>query len=268
MPDEVIRKTIPELTAGAIIQGSLFENAQPNVQASTGYNSVKVTADDVSNYVATTKTYSQLQTTSKTLVSAINEAAQSGGGGASVIQKTLAEYQALPQSSKMNGSIYKITDKALIYCLDEEYHAYKELTSIQYQALTSDEKNNGTIYIITDEETTADDIPYTTGVSVGDKLDDLANLTKIIFSGNISKTITAGGVVALTGSELGALPAGYTAVGLLSQYSTHSNVTLISYDIAAFGSASQFGILKNWGTTNANVTVNYRTLVMKSAYVS
>lgn len=172
MPDEVITKTIPELSAGAIIQGSLFENAQPNVQASTGYNSVKVTADDVSNYVATTKTYSQLQTTSKTIVSAINEAAQSGGGGASVIQKTLAEYQALPQSSKMNGSIYKITDKALIYCLDEEYHAYKELTTIQYQALTSDEKNNGTIYIITDEETTADDIEYSSGVSVADKIDE------------------------------------------------------------------------------------------------
>lgn len=92
-------------------------------------------------------------------------------GGASVIQKTMAEYTALPSVEKMNGSIYKITDKALIYCLDEEYHAYKELTSAQYTALTSAEKNNGTLYILTDEETTAADIPYTSGVSVADILD-------------------------------------------------------------------------------------------------
>ena len=91
-------------------------------------------------------------------------------GGASVVQKTMAQYTALPSSEKMNGSIYKITDKALIYCLDEAYHAVKEITSADYALLTSDEKNNGTLYIITDEETTADDIPYSAGVSVADKL--------------------------------------------------------------------------------------------------
>lgn len=99
------------------------------------------------------------------------EAIAQGGGGASVIQKTMAEYTALPSSEKMNGSIYKITDKALIYCLDEEYHAVKELEHAEYEALTSAEKNNGTIYVETDVETTADDIPYSAGVSVADKLD-------------------------------------------------------------------------------------------------
>lgn len=94
-------------------------------------------------------------------------------GGASVVQKTMAEYTALPTSDKMNGSIYKITDKALIYCLDEEYHAVKEITSADYALLTSAEKNNGTLYILTDEETTAADIPYSAGVSVADKLDSL-----------------------------------------------------------------------------------------------
>lgn len=85
-----------------------------------------------------------------------------GGGGASVVQKTMAEYEALPTADKNNGSIYKITDKAKIYCLDEEYHAVKELTTAEYEALTSAEKNNGTIYILTDAETTGEDIPVNT----------------------------------------------------------------------------------------------------------
>lgn len=96
-----------------------------------------------------------------------------GGGGSSGVELTQAEYDALTQEEKNNGSIYKITDKAKIYCLDEEYHAVLEITSADYALLTSDEKNNGTLYILTDEETTADDIPYSAGVSVADKLDSL-----------------------------------------------------------------------------------------------
>lgn len=109
----------------------------------------------------------------KRMATALEAIAQGGGGGASVVQKTMAEYTALPSSEKMNGSIYKITDKALIYCLDEEYHALKEITSADYAQLTSAEQNNGTIYVKTDEETTADDIPYSAGVSVADKIDEL-----------------------------------------------------------------------------------------------
>lgn len=83
--------------------------------------------------------------------------------GASVIQLTQAEYTALSTAEKMNGSIYKLTDKAIFYCLDEEYHAVKELTTAQYEALTTAEKNNGTIYIQTDAETTGEDIPVSSG---------------------------------------------------------------------------------------------------------
>ena|GEM_PF-4572567 len=86
----------------------------------------------------------------------------SSGGGASVVQLTQAEYTALSTAEKMNGSIYKLTDKAIFYCLDEEYHAVKELTTAQYEALTTAQKNNGTIYIQTDAETTGEDIPVNT----------------------------------------------------------------------------------------------------------
>lgn len=98
------------------------------------------------------------------------------GGGASVVQKTMAEYTALPTADKMNGSIYKITDKALIYCLDEEYHAIKEITSAEYALLTSDEQNNGTIYIQTDKETTGSDI----AVSDSDATSIAAAIGKLI----------------------------------------------------------------------------------------
>ena len=144
------------------------------------------------------------------------------GGGASVIQKTMAEYTALPSSEKMNGSIYKITDKALIYCLDEEYHAVKEITSADYAQLTSDEKNNGTLYIITDEETTADDIEYSAGVSVADKLDSLNgklnDYVKIITNQPVSNvTVSAdteynsSSPITITG-----IPTGYKVIGVCS----------------------------------------------------
>ncbi len=54
-----------------------------------------------------------------------------------------------------------------------EFRRVVELTSAQYAQLTPAEQNNGTIYIKTDEETTAADIPYSAGVSVADKIDDM-----------------------------------------------------------------------------------------------
>ena len=101
-----------------------------------------------------------------------------------VIQKTQAEYDLLTSAEKNNGSIYKITDKAKIYCLDEAYHAIKEITSINYAQLTNAEKNNGTLYVITDKETTAADIPYSSGVSVGDKLDNVPTFDTLTSSDN------------------------------------------------------------------------------------
>lgn len=114
-------------------------------------------------------------------------------GGASVVQLTQAEYTALSTAEKMNGSIYKLTDKAIFYCLDEEYHAVKELTTAQYEALTSAQQNNGTIYIKTDAVTTAADIPYDNTESVADKIDELEpNITTQTVDG-VSWTIKRNG---------------------------------------------------------------------------
>ena len=200
-------KKVSQLESGTVTSNSVFLDSGNGV-------STKVGSQDIANFVGKTHVFSDLNTTSKRLVGAINEVAGSAGksnladmddvniddqtledgqglvydetndkwvngtvsGGASVVQKTMAEYTALPSADKMNGTIYKITDKALIYCLDEEYHAVKEITSADYALLSSAEKNNGTLYVITDEETTAADIPYSSGVSVADKLDSKQNV--------------------------------------------------------------------------------------------
>ena len=176
MPEE---KTIHDLPIAEQTNASdVFETEIPSSLMQSGYASRKVTMSSLETHMLGTEQYeTQLPNFpqgSRSVFSALEYARQSGGGGgASVVQKTMAEYTALPTSEKMNGSIYKITDKALIYCLDEEYHALKEITSADYAQLTSDEKNNGTLYVLTDEETTAADIPYSAGVSVADKLDTI-----------------------------------------------------------------------------------------------
>lgn len=70
-----------------------------------------------------------------------------------------------------------------------EFRRVVELTSAQYSAFTSAEKNNGTLYIITDEETTADDIPYSAGVSVADKLDGLSTVETGTFTAGTNITV-------------------------------------------------------------------------------
>lgn len=70
-----------------------------------------------------------------------------------------------------------------------EFRRVVEISSSAYAQLTSAEQNNGTLYVLTDEETTADDIPYTSGVSVADKLDSL----KIIKTGKVYYSGLKGG---------------------------------------------------------------------------
>ena len=65
-----------------------------------------------------------------------------------------------------------------------EFRRVVELTTAQYEALSSAEKNNGTLYVLTDEETTAADIPYSSGVSVADKLDNVPTFDTLTTSDN------------------------------------------------------------------------------------
>lgn len=79
-------KAISQLTtAESTSPSDLFETAIPapsGVQSSTGYVSRKVSATEMGQLLNGTMQYAnQLETENKTIIGAINEAAQSGGGG-------------------------------------------------------------------------------------------------------------------------------------------------------------------------------------------
>ena len=275
-------KKVSQLESGTVTSNSVFLDSGNGV-------STKVGSQDIANFVGKTHVFSDLNTTSKRLVGAINEVAGSAGksnladmddvniddqtledgqglvydetndkwvngtvsGGASVVQKTMAEYTALPSADKMNGTIYKITDKALIYCLDEEYHAVKEITSADYALLSSAEKNNGTLYIITDEETTADDIPYSSGVSVADKLDNVPTFDTLTTSDN-NKLLG----VSVSGSDIsvGAVnPLAYSE-GVLTMDNTYIDTTEIN-NWCRKGNIVEFHLTAK---VKSNFTVNNR----------
>lgn len=105
MPDN---KSISQLTtAEQTTSSDLFETSIPN--GSLGYLSRKVSLDAIANFIAKALQYSDLQTEAKTLIDAINEAAQSGGG-ASIEEMTQAQYDALTPAQKADGTLRAISD--------------------------------------------------------------------------------------------------------------------------------------------------------------
>ena len=106
MPDN---RSISQLTtAEQISLSDLFELSIPN--GSLGYLSRKASLEAIANFIANNLNYSDLQTVAKTLIGAINEAAQSGGGGASIEEMTQAEYNALTPEQKADGTLRAISD--------------------------------------------------------------------------------------------------------------------------------------------------------------
>ncbi len=70
-----------------------------------------------------------------------------------------------------NGADFKVTNQQLLDLI--KTNTVIPITQANYDLLPSADKNNGAIYIITDASITADDVEYSSGVSVGDKLDEL-----------------------------------------------------------------------------------------------
>ena len=159
-------KKFTDLNAGTIGAGSIFAQAQEPALSGDPYTSTKVSATQIANYVAKGQAFTELN--NQTIVQAI-----SGGSGAGTVILTMAQYIALTPAQQTDGHIYVISDFACIFCYGRQYRAMQELTQAEYDQLSPAEQNNGTLYIITDEETTAADIPYSSGVSVADKLDNV-----------------------------------------------------------------------------------------------
>lgn len=257
-------KKFTDLNAGTIGAGSIFAQAQEPALPGDPYTSTKVSATQIANYVAKGQAFPELN--NQTLIQALT-----GGSGAGTVILTMAQYLALTPSQQTDGHIYVISDFACLFCYGRQYNALQELTRAQYDQLTPAQQSDGTLYILTDEETTADDIEYTSGVSVADKLGDLNGLVKVVFSGNISKTLTANQNLGILGTEIiptASMPSGYTVIGLLSSYSTNNNCIMYSYDASAVGTSGTFCFIKNNTASSQSITVNYRILFMKSDYVS
>lgn len=136
-----------------------------------------------------------------------------------------------------------------------EFRRVVELTSAQYTALSSAEKNNGTLYIITDEETTADDIPYSQGVSVADKLD--------------GAEYQVGDTIDITGSNISGFSFGSGVFGFLNlSKPISSNVTSVTINghVQVFdenanayinSNIAQAGTSRNYTITKAGIVINF-----------
>ena len=81
-------------SAVAVNNGDLFETAQPDLNSASGYASAKQSLAAIADHIATQVNYPGLNTTSKSIVGAINEAAQGGGGGSSANENIASAYSS------------------------------------------------------------------------------------------------------------------------------------------------------------------------------
>lgn len=104
MPDN---KSISQLiTAEQTGASDLYELAIPNAMTETGYISRKVSASELANLIVSRLQYQGLSTDAKTILSAINEASQSGGGGS-------ANYTDLIDTLEAGETSITITDSSI-----------------------------------------------------------------------------------------------------------------------------------------------------------
>lgn len=108
-------KQIYQLTSRTFNGSSLvpFEvpNTDPSTSAENPYVTGKTTGNEVSEFVAIKQEYeTDLETDNKTIIGAINELKEGGGGNANYVELTQAEYDELTEEEKHNGKMYFITD--------------------------------------------------------------------------------------------------------------------------------------------------------------
>lgn len=108
-------KQIYQLTSGTFNGSSLVPFEVPNTDSSSSaerpYITRKTTGDEVSEFVAKTQEFeTDLETDNKTIIGAINELKEGGGGNANYVELTQAEYDELTEEEKHNGKMYFITD--------------------------------------------------------------------------------------------------------------------------------------------------------------
>lgn len=108
-------KQIYQLTTGEFTGESLVPFEVPNPDPTTVDEKPKVTrkgsGDAIAEFVAKVQEFeTDLETDNKTIIGAINELKEGGGGNANYVELTQAEYDELSEEEKHNGKMYFITD--------------------------------------------------------------------------------------------------------------------------------------------------------------
>lgn len=178
---------IPQMGAGTLAGDSLFETAQVDQSAATGFATTKVSGDDIAEYVAKNKTYNELNTTSKKLIGAINELEAGGGGGGS---STLAGLSDVDITTPTDGQVLSYDSVNQEWVNADVGDASKvELTQAQYDALEQAGTLDPTVmYFITD------------GQSGNEIIDDSTTSASKVWSSQ--KTNTEIATVAATVTEI------------------------------------------------------------------
>ena len=158
LPENTIK--ITGLNAGTVKGGSLLATSEPDSSTPPVYSSSKVSAADIADFVANDKNYAELLTIAKTLIGAINEIAQGGGGGSS----TLAGLTDVDITTPTDGQVLSYDSVNQEWVNADVGDASKvELTQAEYDALEQAGQIDPTVlYFITDGQSGNEIIDDTT----------------------------------------------------------------------------------------------------------
>ena len=133
MPDtrEISALTTAESTSAS----DLFETALPNAMTETGFISRKVTLGTIANFLLNTLQFSNLHTTVKNIIGAINEVLSSAGGGV-----TLTETLTAGQTT------VTFTDAALTATCTKVVYVPDDFFGVVPTAISTDYANNSVTY--------------------------------------------------------------------------------------------------------------------------
>ena len=218
-----------------------------------------VTVEQIGDTIAGTQTHSTLNTSSKTLIGAINEVAK---------DKNVAdEYDS---THTYNTGDITIHDNTLYICQDDSVTGAWDST--KWSATTVDDlipKTDNNLPHYTGTPTAGTTAYEIEGVKT--TLDEQTDTTNplfkvVVFPNSASKSIGAGGVIGLSANDMNiSTPTGYTPIGIVSFYANNNDIFFRSVAAQATGT-STFAVVHNVGAA-ANVIFNAIILYAKTAYV-
>lgn len=226
-------------TAAEIVAGTLLLISNPDAQATSGYSTYKISAPELAAAILDVFEYTQeLETSDKTIIGAINEIAQGGGGGSVLYGTTqptaqqgtngslYIQYSGSAQQSNLaivalwgkiegewleistggggSSTLAGLSDTTITTPSDGQSLVYdgtnskwinkateRTLTRAQYDALSQEEKMNGTTYYITDVTQSGDLHSYSTSEQAVGTWTDGKTVYEVTVSGTTTDSSNA-----------------------------------------------------------------------------